>query len=142
MYAGSTPDDESEEAMAKVTSGFGVFLAVVGVMGYLLTTDQTPFWLGIALVVCGVLGDSESQRRRMIWMHIAVVVGLMGVVVPGKDAARVLLRIYRHGGVAPWPEMLRFHEVAAVLSLVYVLVCVGSFLAARLRPGLGEPLRA
>jgi hypothetical protein len=128
--------------MAKVTSGFGVLLAVLGVMGYLLTTDQKPFWFGMALLACGVLADSESQRRRMIWMHIAAVVGLVGFAVPGNDAARILFRIHRVGGVAAWPEMLRFHEVAAAFSLVYVLVCVGSFLAARLRPGLGEPLRA
>ncbi len=128
--------------MAKLTSGFGVLLTVVGIMGYLWTRGAHPIGFGILLIVCGVLADSESKRRRMIFMHIAVFIGLMGFLVPGSMAARTLLRAHRLGTPISWPTLQRFQEVIAVLCLIYVLICVGSFIAARRGRRVEEPVEA
>ena len=60
-----------------MTIGFGALLAIVGVVGFVLTgsahpTALIPCWFGLALVVCGVLASTPDAKKRMIWMHIAV----------------------------------------------------------------------
>jgi uncharacterized membrane protein len=124
--------------MAKLTSGFGVLLTVVGIMGYLWTKGAHPIGFGILLIVCGVLADSESRRRRMIWMHIAVLIGLAGFLIPGTMAARNIVRAHRVGGGIEWQTMQRFQEVVSVLCLIYVVICIGSFIQARRTRTTGE----
>jgi mannose/fructose/N-acetylgalactosamine-specific phosphotransferase system component IIC len=128
--------------MAKLTSGFGVLLTMVAIMGYLWTGGTRPIGMGIALIVCGVLADSESRRRRMIWMHIAVTIGLLGFVIPGVMSVRNIMWARRAGGAIEFPKVQHFQEVMSVLCLLFVAICVGSFIAARRAPKVEAPVGA
>jgi hypothetical protein len=118
--------------MAKWTVGFGVALVLISVgfwlgMGRAETAALHPAGIGVLLVVCGLLADTEDAKKRMLWMHIAVTLGLIAFLTTG---VRVVIALVKGtAGVNP----LGFDEraVIAVVSLVYVGLCVRSFVAAR-----------
>ncbi len=116
--------------MAKMTIGFGVLLAIIGVAGRLLLGARLhPLWFGLVLVVCGVLANTENAKQRMLWMHIAVTVGLLGFLIPGVMTAVALA--HRHGAAALDPRLLDERILVAVVCLVFTGLCVRSFIAAR-----------
>jgi hypothetical protein len=117
--------------MAKLTVGFGVLLVLVSAGFWLGMGKESaalhPAGIGVLLVVCGVLADTENAKKRMLWMHIAVTLGLISFLTTG---VRVVIALVKGtAGVNP----LGFDEraVIAVVSLVYVALCVRSFIAAR-----------
>jgi hypothetical protein len=122
--------------MAKLTIGFGVALIVLGAWGFFGTgsahpTALIPAYFGLALAVCGGLAQTENAKQRMLWMHVAVTVGLLGFL--GSGARAVVEFTKAHG--APLTDTaavaVRFQVAMAVLCVVYVGLCVRSFIAAR-----------
>jgi uncharacterized membrane protein (UPF0136 family) len=118
--------------MASVTIRFSILLLLVGLLFFFLTgashpTALIPAFFGAVLFVLGLLARTENGKQRMLVMHIAVTVALLGFLFP---AARVILGwVKAHGillGMAVREELLM-----AVICLVYVLLCVRSFIAAR-----------
>jgi len=119
--------------MARLTIGFGVLLAAVSVgfwvaMGRADSAALHPAGLGVVLIVCGLLANTENAKRRMLWMHIAVTVGLLGFLITGVRAAIEAVK-----GTAMVVKPLAFEErvAAALICLVFVGLCVRSFIAAR-----------
>jgi len=121
--------------MARVTYVFGVLLMLVGLVGYFGTgsahpTALIPTWFGIALVVGGCLAVSPSEGRRMLFMHINVTIGLVGLIgaiasaLHGYGQARSL-------GMDPDYKALAAQLSMAILLLIYVNLCVRSFIQAR-----------
>ncbi|HEY3989766.1 MAG TPA: hypothetical protein VGM02_10745 [Acidobacteriaceae bacterium] len=126
--------------MAKLAMVFGVLIALVGVAGYF----ETHFWhafipvvLGILLVLFGVMANTEDVKRRMLAMHIAVTVALLGFLgtIPGLIAMGGYLSGHHQDEVA---GIAVGHKLAAevqsatsILCLIFVLLCVRSFIAAR-----------
>ena len=121
--------------MAKVTYVFGVLLILVGLVGYFGTgsvhpTALIPVWFGLALVVGGFLAVSPSEGRRKLFMHINVTVGLVGFI----GAIASALHGYGHArslGIDPDYKALAAQLAMAVLLLIYVHLCVRSFIQAR-----------
>ncbi|MGD0739999.1 MAG: hypothetical protein ABR957_10420 [Terracidiphilus sp.] len=121
--------------MAKVTYVFGVLLMLVGLVGYFGTgsahpTALIPTWFGIALVVGGCLAVSPSEGRRMLFMHINVTIGLVGLI----GAIASALHGYGHArslGMDPDYKALAAQLSMAILLLIYVNLCVRSFIQAR-----------
>ncbi len=121
--------------MAKTTLIFAVLLVVLGLAGYLGTGSQyptalIPTWFGLALGVFGYLAMSESESRRKLFMHINVTIGLLGFI---GSAGRAVVA-YTHAtsaGLAPNQIALGSQITMAGLLLVYVILCVRSFIAAR-----------
>ena len=120
--------------MSKVTIGFGVLLIALGVWGYVATgsehpTALIPCYFGLVLAVCGVLANSENAKRRMLWMHIAVTVGLLGFL--GTIPAVVDLIRMARGVAFPHPIAVEEKAGMSLLCLIFVALCVRSFIAAR-----------
>ena len=121
--------------MAKVTLIFAVLLCVLGLVGYLGTGSQhptalIPTWFGLALGLFGFLAISKSESRRKLFMHVNVTIGLLGFL----GAAIEALRGYgaaRSAGVGPDMIALASKCTMSGLMLVYVLLCVKSFVDAR-----------
>lgn len=116
--------------MAKVTIVFAILLIALGLAGYFGTgaahpTALIPTWWGVALGIGGLLAISPSESRRKIFMHINVTVGLLGFI----GALVVAIQGY----MAPSPDMIAFAAklTMAGLLLIYVILCVRSFIAAR-----------
>jgi hypothetical protein len=121
--------------MAKVTIVFGVLLIILGLVGFYGTggihhTALIPAWFGLALGVGGFLAISPSETRRKIFMHINVTVGLLGLI----GAVASALHAYGHArsiGMDPDYRALAAQSAMAVLMLIYVNLCVRSFIQAR-----------
>jgi uncharacterized membrane protein len=121
--------------MAKVTIVFGILLIVLGLVGFYGTgavhnTALIPTWFGLALGVGGFLSVSPSETRRKIFAHINVTVGLLGLL----GAAGSALHNYGHNrslGLDPDYKAMTSQLVMVGLMLIYVNLCVQSFIKAR-----------
>jgi hypothetical protein len=121
--------------MAKVTLVFAVLLIALGLAGYLGTgslhpTALIPAWIGLALGIFGFLAMSPSEGRRKLFMHINVTIGLIGFLGGAIEA----LRGYAHArslGMEPDHIALASKLTLAVLMLIYINLCVRSFIEAR-----------
>lgn len=121
--------------MAKITLVFAFLLIALGLAGYLGTGSQhptalIPAWFGVALGVFGWLAISPSESRRKLFMHINVTIGLLGFLGGASEAIRGYLHA-RSAGIEPDPIALASKSTMAALLLIYVILCVRSFIAAR-----------
>jgi hypothetical protein len=120
--------------MAKLTILFGVLLILLGGVSFVLTgqkfpTSLIPVAFGILLAIFGGLALTPDSRRRMLFMHIAVTVGLLGFLAtaPALFSAFQLFK----GKLFPYPAAIEEKAAMSGLMLIYVLLCVRSFIAAR-----------
>lgn len=118
--------------MAKLTIVFGILLIVVGSWGFFATGSQhptalIPAYFGLILFWAGVL--AHKPERRMVWMHIAVTVGLLGFLGAAIQAIREY--VAAHGAPLAHPAAVESQSAMAGICLVFVLLCVRSFIAAR-----------
>lgn len=121
--------------MAKVTLVFAGLLVALGLAGYLGTGSQhptalIPTWFGVALGIFGVLAISPSEFRRKLFMHFNVTIGLLGFLGGAIEAIRGYLHA-RSAGLEPDQIALASKVTMAGLMLIYVILCVRSFIAAR-----------
>jgi len=121
--------------LAKVTLVFAVLLIALGLVGYLGTGSQhatalIPTWFGVALGVFGLLAISPNESRRKLFMHISVTVGLLGFIGGAVEAVRGYVHA-KSAGLEPNQIALASKATMAGLMLVYVILCVRSFIAAR-----------
>jgi hypothetical protein len=122
-----------EETMAKLTILFGVALIAVGAWGFFATgaihpTALIPAYFGLVLGWAGGLAMAQPAKR-MIWMHIAVTVGLLGFL--GAAAMAIVELAKAHGGPLAHPIAVEDQAAMAGLCLIFVGLCVRSFIAVR-----------
>jgi uncharacterized membrane protein len=121
--------------MAKVTLVFAVLLVALGLAGYLGTgslhpTALIPTWIGLALGIFGFLAMSEDAGRRKLFMHVNVTIGLIGFLGGAIEAVRGYVHA-KSAGMEPDMIALASKVTLAALMLIYVMLCVRSFIAAR-----------
>lgn len=117
--------------MAKVTLVFAVLLVALGLVGFFGTggehpTALIPTWIGLALGVFGLLAISPNERQRKLFMHVNVTIGLVGFLGTIFEILRSLNSTKDMDGTA-----LVAKTAMAWLLLIYVLLCVRSFVVAR-----------
>jgi hypothetical protein len=113
-------------AVAPISIGFGVVLMILGVGFYFATGQVSPTALipsgfGVVMALLGAIALKEGMRKHA--MHLAAMVGLVGFLIP---IGRVLLK----GSTMAQPAVAE-HLIMAALCLVFVLLCVRSFVVAR-----------
>lgn len=118
--------------MAKATIGFGILLIAVGAWGFFATGSQhptalIPAYFGLVLFWSGVL--AIKPERRALWMHIAVTAGLLGFL--GSVIQAIREYVAAHGAPLAHPAAVEAQTAMAGICLVFVLLCVRSFIAAR-----------
>ncbi len=121
--------------MAKLTMVVALILIVLGVavfvaMGSHAPTALIPAYFGVLLGILGLLANTPDSKRRMLFMHIAVTVGLIGFIFPGWRGIGDLIT-QMHGQIVLHPAAMKEELAMAAICLVYVLLCVRSFIAAR-----------
>jgi hypothetical protein len=121
--------------MAKFTLVTALVLIVLGVAFFVATgshapTALIPTYFGIVLGIFGLLANTEDSKRRMIFMHVAVTIGLLGVIFPGWRAGSALLAS-THGAALARPLAVKEEFAMAITCLIFVVMCVRSFIAAR-----------
>ena len=117
--------------MAKRTLIFAVLLIALGLLGFLGTdsahpTALIPAWFGVSLGVFGFLAISPDERRRKLFMHINVTIGLVGFL---GTMAEILRNFYSSKDVDATALVAK--TALAWLLLIYLILCVRSFRAAR-----------
>ena len=124
--------------MASTTIVIGVLLVLLGVIPYGMSdprapTALIPAYVGALLVILGLVARNEAARKHA--MHAAVVVGLLGFLAA---AGRLVSSLAR--GHTPAPLAVVSLVGMALLTGVFVVLCVRSFIAARKqRPAGGTP---
>ncbi len=119
--------------MGRIAILFGVLLTILGggFYGYLAATSEDkvsitaliPAFFGIPLIICGVLAAQEKLRMHV--MHVAALLGLIGFAVPGYRVVKSML-----GGGGNTLALVE-QGLMSVLCLVFVALCVKSFIDAR-----------
>jgi hypothetical protein len=113
---------------------FGVILILLGAWGFTATptphpTALIPTYWGLALAWCGFLAMRKGGAQRALWMHVAVTIGLLGFLGAGAMAIKETLAA--HGGPLAHPIAVQAQTAMAAICLVFVALCVRSFIAAR-----------
>ena len=117
--------------MPSITIALGVALIILGLAGYFLTgavslTALIPSAFGALLALAGVIARDPGKRKHA--MHAAVVVALLGFL----GSVRGLLQIGALlAGTAARPAAVISQSIMAVLTLVYIVMAVRSFISAR-----------
>jgi multisubunit Na+/H+ antiporter MnhF subunit len=120
--------------MAKTTVSFGVILILLGIFGFVATgshapTALIPTFFGLILSILGFLAITDDAKKRMLFMHIAVTLGLLGFLGTAKSIYDYIQML----GGKQFPHPVAVEEKAAMagLMLIFVILCVRSFIAAR-----------
>ncbi len=120
--------------MAKVTLVFAALLVILGLAGFLGTgsvhpTALIPTWIGLAMGVGGLLAISKQESRRKLFMHINVTIGLLGFLGSVAEIVRSMVSSKTLDSTAV--AALAAKTAMAWLLLIYVILCVRSFVDAR-----------
>jgi hypothetical protein len=123
-----------------ITIVFGVALGALGSYGYVTSDTKSltaliPSAFGAVLFICGVLARNDHWRKHV--MHAAVLVGLIGFLIP---AIRVAMKLPESSEPLYNNKALLMQTIMAAICLVFVLLCINSFVQARLaRRKVGLP---
>lgn len=115
--------------MPRVTIGLSIVLIAVGAIAYVATafaswTALIPAILGAVILVCGLIG----LKNQKLGIHIALVVAILGIVGAGMNVMQIGALI---AGDAERPAAVVTSIITFVLLIVYVIMGVRSFIAAR-----------
>ena len=126
--------------MAATTIVFGILMILLGVVGYFATGRQSftamiPAIPGVVFVALGGLAMNPRLRKHV--MHAAAALALVGFLgmIPG------LVKLARWaGGTEPArPAAVVSQSILAGLLLVFLVLCVRSFINARRARVAGAP---
>ncbi len=124
--------------MPQVANVFGLLLIALGFGGYFGTGSEAPTALipagfGLALLLLGLISLKDNLRKHA--MHLAAMIGLVGAL---GGAIMLLLPLVRGTGIAR-PVAYACQATMTVLCVVFVGLCVRSFIQARRRRAASKP---
>jgi uncharacterized membrane protein len=127
--------------MSRATVVYGLALAGLGIGGYVLTdaksvTSLIPTFFGLPLVILGLVAQRPAARKHA--MHFAAVLALLGLF--GAAGGLVSLPTLLLGGEVERPAAVISRSVMALLSIVFLVLCIRSFVAARKAREAGNPV--
>ena len=122
--------------MAWPTLICGALLVLVGIVGYGTATPNEegkvsptaliPAFFGVALVLCGALAFNDKIRKHV--MHLAAMIGLVGALGGLMPIGR---QIAKTGEFDPTKKSAIAGELMILVCVVFVGMCVNSFIQAR-----------
>ena len=128
--------------MHHITVATGVLLIAIGLFGYFGSASENPSptalipaGFGLVLVVLGIVAHRAAARMHA--MHGAAAVGLIGFVLAGGRAFMKLGSLVSDDVTVRRPVAMT--ALMSLVCLVYVLLCIGSFVAARRRRTQSSP---
>lgn len=119
--------------MPAMTIGCGVLLIVLGASFYVGTgsehfTALIPAFAGGVFVLLGVLGFKDGLRKHV--MHAAAALGLLGFLAGAGMGVPKLVK-HLSGDPIERPAAALEQALMGLVCLVFVILCVRSFIAAR-----------
>jgi hypothetical protein len=123
-------------AMPIVTIVVGAVLTAIGLFGYFGSASESPSvtalipaFLGGALIVCGLV--AHKPNLRMHAMHVAVLLALLGAIAALVRAVPKFGLLASDDPTFRRPVAMMF--LMAITCIIYVVLCVRSFISARRR---------
>ena len=118
--------------MPRITMAYAVALMLLGVIGYLATgmvsvTALIPMYFGLPVMAVSIGAKHPARRKHA--MHIAAILGLLGFLGSARGLGGFFTLI--GGGEVARPGAVVSQTIMAILSLIFVLLCVKSFIDAR-----------
>ncbi|MBX9576872.1 MAG: hypothetical protein K2W97_00155 [Chthoniobacterales bacterium] len=119
--------------MSSLAIIFGILLNIVGLVGFFGTgathhTALIPCVLGLLLILSGLIARKEKLRQHA--MHVAVLVALLGFLGTASALGKITLLF---GATAdPKAAAIMAKSATAFLCLIFFILCVRSFVKARL----------
>lgn len=95
-------------------------------------TALIPAAFGVALVLCGLVAVNPNKRKHA--MHLAAMIGLVGLLAGAGMGLPKLAALMR--GEAQRPAAVKLQLWMGGICLVFVALCVNSFIQARRRRSL------
>jgi hypothetical protein len=113
--------------MASTSILFGTLLAVLGVVGYVLSgfasvTALIPAFFGVLLILLGLVARNERYRKHA--MHAAAALALVGFLA-------TLPRFLQGASAGQMSPAVISQGVMALLTGIFVVLCIKSFVDAR-----------
>ena len=123
--------------MARITITTGIILTLLGVgaYGWALSGDQAsltaliPAFFGLPLLTLGGL-VSAKPRLRALLMHLAVLLALLGLLGSARGLPS-LPKLITAPDELERPMAVLVQSIMAGVCLVYIVLAVRSFIAAR-----------
>jgi hypothetical protein len=127
--------------MALLSIAYGVVLILLGLEGYTNTiglfdvkelhsmTALIPAGFGAVLLLCGILALKASIRMHV--MHVAALTGVLGTLGGFGMGGPKLPSVFN--GTAERPSAVKMQVTMGVICLLFVIMCVKSFIDARRR---------
>lgn len=118
--------------MANTAIGFGAAFVALGLIGYFGTgrtspTALIPCALGALLILLGAIARHPDRRKHA--MHAAALVGLVGFLGAGRGLTKIAPLLA--GEPVERPNAVLAQAAMALLALVFLALCVKSFVDAR-----------
>ena len=121
--------------MAKLTIVFGVLLILLGAVAFVALEHHPhtliPAGFGLLLVIFGALANTPDSKRRMLFMHIAVTIGLLGFLGTLPGIIATIRRAVGQVVASPVRDAAIVQTLMGTICLIFVLLCVRSFIQAR-----------
>jgi uncharacterized membrane protein len=119
--------------MARWALFFGLVLVILGIFAYEggnhTSAALMPGYFGILLGVLGATARTGKEKTRMVAMHIAATVGVVGFLVTASSMWQYV-QMQRSQYIGD-KTIVEEHAATSVILLVFVLLCVLSFIGAR-----------
>ncbi len=118
--------------MAKITIVLAGALTVLGIVGYMGSggasiTALNPAAFGMLFLILGAVAMNPARRKHA--MHGAAMLGLIGGLATISGLVKFLRML--GGEEVARPDAVRAQAIMCVLCLVFVALCVKSFIDAR-----------
>lgn len=131
--------------MARITIVTGIILVVLGLGAYVYAmstgsasvTALIPAFVGVPILLLG-LGAARWPARRALLAHIAVALALIGMIGAGRGLLS-LPKLFTDPDAVARPAAVIVQSIMVVVCLVYVILAVHSFIAARRAAGPAAP---
>lgn len=118
--------------MPAVTRTTGIILVILGLGAYFGTGSRSftaliPSFFGILIFISGMIAGKEKWRKHA--MHAALGLALLGLLGSASGLPKVFELM--SGGSVARPAAAITQSIMAVICLVYLVLGVRSFIAAR-----------
>ena len=118
--------------MAQTTVGFGIFLLVLGIIGFSIKEMQTitsllPSFFGLAFLILGIIAQRESLNK--IALFLAMVVGLVGLILTSSELFNLFLLLT--GTEVALTAAIITHPMMDILCIYYLGSGINSYIDAR-----------
>jgi hypothetical protein len=134
LVSGGVLSSQEDMKVPYVTIVVGAVLCFIGLFGYFFSNSENPSLtalipslFGAVLAVCGII--ARNPLLRMHVMHVAVLTGLVGLVMAAARLSMKWGNLFSDDLSLARPPRMAF--LMALVCLIYVVLCIRSFIVAR-----------